>query len=177
MRRLILGLFVTLGFLICLSGAYLGRSIPFSAQWPLYESLRTTAAIIFAVVGAWLAIIYPERLRFSVADEGKAEGNAKGMVLLLTPAIHSTIILAIVLLIGIIAPLVRQIPYAAKHTESFRALSFVVLSILTLWQICIVVLAIAPADKIISAADQEEGKQRLHATRNRLRQRVRDGSD
>lgn len=176
MRRIILGLFAIVGAIICVAGAYLGRTIPFAVQWPLYESLRTTAAIIFAVVGAWLAIIYPERLRFSVADKGKAEGNTRGMVLLLTPAIHSTIILAVVLLTGIVAPLIKQIPYAIKHVEGFRAFSFVILSILTLWQICIVVLAIAPADNIISAADKEEGRQRLHATRNRLRQTLKNDS-
>ncbi|WP_408913341.1 hypothetical protein ACJUA3_03255 [Citrobacter freundii] len=43
----------------------LGRNVAFALQWPLFEALRTTASIIFAVVGAWFAIIYPERLKKS----------------------------------------------------------------------------------------------------------------
>lgn len=42
---------------------YLGANIRFEEQWVLYEALRTTASIIFAVVGVWLAIVYPERLK------------------------------------------------------------------------------------------------------------------
>ena len=55
-----------------------GRKIPFVEQWPLYEALRTTAAIIFAVVGlgspssirtdfACLSIVRAKRLK-QVAD-------------------------------------------------------------------------------------------------------------
>lgn len=55
------------------TGYYFGKNVPFHEQWPLYEALRTTASIIFAVVGAWLAIIYPERLKFSLRGNGTAE--------------------------------------------------------------------------------------------------------
>lgn len=48
---------------VLIFSAYFGKNVPFSSQWPLYEALRTTASIIFAVVGAWFAIIYPERLK------------------------------------------------------------------------------------------------------------------
>lgn len=49
----------TLAVAAVLAGAWFGRKVPFAEQWPMYEGLRTTAAIIFGVIGAWLAIIYP----------------------------------------------------------------------------------------------------------------------
>lgn len=52
-----------------------GRNIRFSEQWPLFEALRNTAAIIFAVIGAWAAIIYPERLKIAFEENGKVEKN------------------------------------------------------------------------------------------------------
>ncbi|MCI5122880.1 MAG: hypothetical protein D3908_17170 [Candidatus Electrothrix sp. AUS4] len=39
-----------------------GSDIKISEQLPLYESLRNTSAIIFGVMGAWIAILYPNSL-------------------------------------------------------------------------------------------------------------------
>lgn len=59
-----------------------GENVSFAQQWPLFEALRNTASIIFAAVGAWLAIIYPERLKMSFG-RGKVDptnGNGPSMV-------------------------------------------------------------------------------------------------
>lgn len=64
-------LVIALVFIILAAG-YFGRHITFALQWPLFEALRTTASIIFAVVGAWFAIIYPERLKKSFHGSGEA---------------------------------------------------------------------------------------------------------
>jgi type VI protein secretion system component VasK len=146
---------------LCSAGYYYGRTIPFAQQWPLYEALRTTASIIFAVVGAWLAIIYPERLKLSFR-EGKKSGVANGNLgLLLTPAIHSTIILVLLLLIGICAPLLKSVPELRSHVELFRGISFVTLTILTLWQITIVVMTLFPAETIQAHVAKEAAKEEI----------------
>ena len=41
-------------------GFYAGREIGLADQWPYFEALRTTSSIIFGVMGALLAIVYPE---------------------------------------------------------------------------------------------------------------------
>ena len=40
-----------------------GNNVAFEKQWVLYEALRSTASIIFAVAGVWLASVYPYRLK------------------------------------------------------------------------------------------------------------------
>ena len=145
-------------FSICCVGVscYLGAQVPFHNQWPLYEALRATAAIIFAVIGAWLAIIYPEKLRVSFGVM-KAEANSglNGLSALFAPIVHSTLILSAVLLIGVVAPLLRPLAIVRDHLAFCRGVSYGVLVALTLWQLFTVLLTLVPADIAKSAADEK----------------------
>lgn len=145
---------------LVISAFLLGSHVPFSEQWPMYEALRTTAAIIFAVVGAWLAIVYPDRLRLSLGNGAAGSPAGKRFNSLFTPIAHSTIILCMVLVIGILVPMIRQLPALMSHTELLRSISFSVLTGLTLWQVWTVVLTLIPADELKSQADREA----VHAT-------------
>lgn len=135
----------------------LGRNIPFSEQWPLYEALRTTASIIFAVVGAWLAIIYPERLRMSFREKDDRQvGVNGGMSSLFTPIVHSTAILCIILMIGVLAPLLKRVDLLLPYVVLFRGLSYGALTALTLWQLFTVILSFVPADIVKTHTDHED---------------------
>lgn len=127
------------------AAGYFGRTIAFALQWPLFEALRTTASIIFAVVGAWFAIIYPERLKKSFRG-GDSGGGNEGIHRLFTPIVHSTAILAIVLLVGIIAPLLKQSDWIISHKSIFRGISYGLLVFLTLWQLLTVILSLTGPD-------------------------------
>ncbi|UGQ45109.1 hypothetical protein [Massilia endophytica] len=153
----------------CVAALLYGQNIPFANQWPLFEALRTTASIIFAVVGAWLAIIYPERLKLSFKKSGdRKSAGSDNVGLLLTPAVHSTIILVCLLLIGIAAPLIKQIPGILQHVVFLRGISFFLLTILTLWQVAIVVIAVFPAAFIKDAYDAERAIAHAESLRNSL---------
>ncbi|EAA5455488.1 hypothetical protein A7G53_00820 [Salmonella enterica] len=148
-------------FLIGLIGVgfWYGRYVPFAQQSPLFEALRTTASIIFAVVGAWMAIIYPERLRFTFKpDSSKTTSMPVNMGKLLHPAVNSTFILCIVLLVGVLAPLVKQIAFLLPYKEWLRGASFGLLMALTFWQIWTVILTLVPADMIKAKVDHENAK-------------------
>lgn len=138
-----------------------GRHVPFAEQWPLYEALRTTASIIFAVVGAWLAIIYPDRLKLSFQQTTtKASSTNGGMSRLFTPIVHSTTILCIILLLGIIAPLIKRVDLLQDHLAILRGCSYGVLTALTLWQLWTVILSFVPADIVKSHVDHEDRRHR-----------------
>lgn len=141
---MIIGIF-TYVLIILLLSIYYGKNVPFIEQWPLYEALRTTASIIFAVVGAWFAIIYPERLKKSFRG-GAISDSSNGVVRLFTPIVHSTVILASVLIIGVLAPLLKQIEFIKLHKEIFRALSYAILLILTSWQLLTVLYSLIGPD-------------------------------
>ncbi|WP_311515290.1 hypothetical protein [Oligella urethralis] len=154
-KKFLFFLIVCLILLISIAFCY-GRYIEFSTQWPLYEALRTTASIIFAVVGAWLAIIYPDRLRFAFRTESKnTDNSAMNMGKLLSPAIHSTFILCIVLIVGVAAPIFKQFNFFLMHKEIFRGLSYALLVGLTFWQLITIILTLVPADTIKTQSDKE----------------------
>jgi hypothetical protein len=133
-----------------------GQAVPMSEQWPLYEALRTTASIIFAVVGAWLAIIYPERLRLSFRGDSSTPSSAPVRLgKLLHPAIHSTAILCIVLVAGLFVPIFRHLPELLPYRDELRGVSYAFLVLLTLWQAWTVIMTLVPADMIKATSDAE----------------------
>lgn len=161
-RAVVLTIVCLSGLALCMAGFYFGRAIPFAQQWPLFEALRNTAAIIFAVVGAWLAIIYPERLKLSFGKSSGVAASSNGNVgLLLTPAVHSTIILVCLLLIGVVAPILKQVPGVMNYVDGFRGTSFFLLTSLTLWQVAIVIVTILPADLVKANYDNEQTTKKL----------------
>lgn len=142
------------------SGGYagwcLGGGIPFSEQWPLFESLRTTAAIIFAVVGAWFAIIYPERMKGIIKEPFVEKVKVgEGIDKLFSPIVHSTVILCAVLFIGVLAPIVKEIDFFLQHKVLMRKASYGILITLTFWQIWTVLVTLIPALLLKNASDQQ----------------------
>lgn len=141
--------------LACIAG-WLGSEIPFHKQWPLFEALRTTASIIFAVVGAWIAIVYPDRLRLSFSKDTQTKNNHNGLSQLFSPIVHSTTILCIILLIGITAPILQTINALDDYNKLLRGASYFTLVTLTLWQLWTVILTLIPADAIKTISERED---------------------
>lgn len=140
----------------------------------MYEALRTTASIIFAVIGAWMAIIYPERLKLSLRSNEPGKGDITGMGKLFTPVVNSTAILCVILLVGAASPLLKRLPLPFDiwrlHVDVtlFRGLSYALLVSLTLWQLWTVVLTLLPASKIKSFVDREDARRRVLAGMTKL---------
>lgn len=155
--KLVLATSLLLGFM---SGYFWGENIKFSEQWPLYEGLRTTASIIFAVVGAWLAIIYPEKLRapFRKKIDNVVNSDTR-FSSLFSPIANSTIILSCVLIIGIVSPIAKQIEWCMENQGLMRSISFGVLCSLTICQIWTVFITLVPADLLKNQSDIEIAKQ------------------
>ncbi len=125
----------------------LGMSIPIAAQWPLYEALRTTAAIIFGVMGAWLAILYPRSLE-KLIDRSTAQGESEHRKFskILTPLILSTVVLIVVLVFGITREIIKQLPFLFPYFDILRGMSFSLLVFLTLIQVWTLLLTLVPTE-------------------------------
>ena len=138
---------------------FFGQKVVFVEQWSLYEALRTTAAIIFGVMGAWIAIVYPNSLT-KIFDKNYDNKSAEIQKIkrLLFPLTVSTSILAIVLLLGLLAPIIRQIDFFAKHAEIVRGMSFSTLGILTLVQLWTLIVSLAPGESLLFELAQEDDK-------------------
>ncbi len=144
-------------------GFIYGQKVHFSEQWPLFEALRTTSSIIFAVVGAWLAIVYPERLRLSIRNEKTSTSlkSINNIGTLLSPAVNSTVVLCVVLLVGIIAPIMKHTFLVSLYLNECRGITYALLVGLTLWQTWTVILTLLPADLILSQTEHENTKKRV----------------
>ena len=165
MRTITVVLLFVLMTVSVFAGYQYGQNVPFTEQWPLYEALRATAAIIFAVVGAWLAIVYPERLRLTLTPQnGSTQTKQQNNIgILLSPAVNSTCVLCIILIVGIAAPLLKRTAIAHEYLLECRGISYSLLVGLTMWQVWTVILTLVPADLILSRANQENAKNEVLA--------------
>lgn len=151
-----------LAALLVAAGGYFGKDISFETQWVLYEALRTTASIVFAVAGAWIAIIYPERLKAPFQNQSvNADESIKHYKALFSPIVNSIFVLCAVLLIGILAPILKQIPLLIEYKNICRSASYVLVTTLTLCQVWTVFITLFPASILHHEANKDVQRARI----------------
>lgn len=144
-----IGVLIFFSFAIALFITTLAGSIPVSTQWPMFEALRTTAAVVTGVVGIWLGVLYPEEMRALIRREDKDNtgiGDIEFMSVLLNPLRNSLIILMSVVILGLVYLLVKQIAALYPFKEILRLISLTLLIGLTTLQVYTVLFAIVPID-------------------------------
>lgn len=150
-----------------------GGQIPFKDQLPIYDGLRNTSAIIFAVMGAWISILYPNKLSaaFSKAANPNKKAEIEDIKRLFKPMIYSTIILMIVICMSFIVPLAKQITFLLTYKETFRAISFTIITTLSIIQLWSLILTLLPGDSIKDDLDKQQARDelinRMRSPRNR----------
>jgi uncharacterized membrane protein YeaQ/YmgE (transglycosylase-associated protein family) len=144
-------------------GYCLGPIVPMSDQWPYFEALRTTSSIIFGVMGALLAIVYPEVVkqgfRATRIDDPASAGNLR---LVVDPLAHSALLLLAIVIIG---PIFGWVAKKYDAIEYARGVSFAALFMLTFWQVSILVLVLRPLDILRTHTERAAA---LQAVRKRL---------
>ena len=124
-----------------------GRDIFFSLQWPFFEALRTTASIVFAVMGAWVTILYPKALESVLKRTPHPNADHEQRIeALLLPVKLSTAVVLAVLVIGPLALYLKQVAWVGAHLEVFRVISFGLLVFLTLAEMAAVILTLWPIE-------------------------------
>ncbi|EKS73159.1 hypothetical protein BURK_001790 [Burkholderia sp. SJ98] len=146
-------------------GFWLGREIALSDQWPYFEALRTTSAIIFGVMGALLAIVYPEVVKQGFrSTHGADPGSASNLNLVVDPLAHSALLVLSVVLIG---PAFAWINKAFGAMPFVHGASFGILLMLTTWQSWILLLVLRPLDLLRThterASATSAARKRIHS--------------
>lgn len=163
----------TIFIVIVFLSVKLGDKIPFKDQLPIYDGLRNTSAIIFAVMGAWISILYPNKLStaFSKVDKSNKKTEIEDIKRLFKPMIYSTIILMIVICMSFIVPLAKQVSFLLAHREIFRAISFTIITTLSTIQLWSLILTLLPSDSIKDDLDNQQARNdlinRMRSPRNR----------
>lgn len=121
--------------------------ITFSNQWPLFESLRTTASIIFAILGGWIAVVYPNALKKVLTlTRAERDGETLKLANLMRAMFFATATLMIVVILGPMAPVLKQYSFIMQHSTFLRGATFSLLVYLSLMQIWTLLLSVAPAE-------------------------------
>jgi hypothetical protein len=130
----------------------IGYKINFSTQWPIFESLRSTSAIIFGVVGAWMALVYPRAVRFIArnrnSDNVTKMAEIEDAEVLLKPLIWSSVVLITLVLLGPISEILKHLNLPTQVNEIARSLSFILLVSLSIIQVLAVIQTLRPIQKI-----------------------------
>ncbi|GAW97954.1 MULTISPECIES: hypothetical protein [Colwellia] len=158
-------LFIIIVLLVIIVSLLLGGKIAFKEQMVIYDGLRNTSAIIFAVMGAWIALLYPQKLSqaFGKKPYKEKSDDIDQINRLFRPMIYSTSILSIVIGMAFIVPLAKQVEYLIQFKEIFRALSFAVIAFLTMLQFWSLVLTLVPGDSIKDDLDEDKERQKMLA--------------
>lgn len=151
---------------IALLGYHFGAPIPLKDQWPLFEALRTTTSIVFGVMGALLALVYPDAVKNALRGGPTVQETDGGLKRLITPCGHSALLL---ILLVFAAPVIawletfdfKELP---ADVTTFQQTAFSLFCVLSYWQIIILLMVLIPFDDLYMRVHQ--GIQRERMRRN-----------
>jgi hypothetical protein len=135
---------LVLGFALSVASFWPGMNVPVASQRALFDSLLTTAGIIFGVMGVWVALLYPQA-RDAVLKLGRAQTEEEKRVQrLIRPMLIATVVLGVVLAFGPVVEIVRAFSIAREYARELRGCSFALLISLTFLLFWSVFLTLLP---------------------------------
>lgn len=151
---------------IALLGYHFGSSIPLKDQWPLFEALRTTTSIVFGVMGALLALVYPDAVKNALRDGPSAQETDGGLKRLITPCGHSALLLILLVFLAPVLAWLGTFDFKEMPADvtTFQQSSFSLFCVLSYWQITILLMVLIPFDDLYMKVHQ--GIQRGRMRRN-----------
>jgi hypothetical protein len=138
---------------------FFGQNIPFTEQKEVLDSLKDIAAIVFGVMGAWIAIIYPEMLS-SVVQTRKVSENAS-LRRLLEPMIYSAVVVCVIVVIALAGPIIKQFDFILAHKVVLRGVLYSIICLLALVLLGTMVLALLPGEVLEDKLSRAGGRKRL----------------
>jgi len=135
---------------------WLGRSIPGEEQVKVLDSLLQISGIIFGVMGAWIAIIYPKALKnyFGKTLVEKLDTSIQIDSLMKTMKISSTIV--ILCLVGRFSfPIAKALICSDQVKTHLRSICYVMTGFMIYLQILTVFQALKPMSDIQDEVDKE----------------------
>lgn len=129
---------------------FFGKDVPYEDQSSIFDSLKDTAAIIFAILGAWIAIIYPKDLKaiFNLNDSSENEKTE-----IFEKLISSLIIVTFTLIVMIfsmpIMALIKNIEFFQQYKIYLRSGLLLYIYVLTWAQIYALLSTLIPNIKML----------------------------
>lgn len=137
-------------------GFFFGRGIDLADQWPFFEALRTTSAIVFGVMGALLAIVYPEIIKQGFRAQSETSLSKPANIhRIVDPLAQSAILLIALVLLG---PLFAWAKATLDGNHYIQGCSFALVCMLSAWQAWILWKVLMPLDVLRSHTDLASAK-------------------
>jgi len=141
-------------------GYYFGTPITLADQWSFFEALRTSTSIVFGVLGALLAIVYPEVIKRGL--RGQAINSPDNNLHRITdPLAHSALMLILLVALGPFVAWVKTLDVSQLNDLRANQISFSLLCVLSFWQIKILLMVLFPLDSLTSQSDDEIARNNL----------------
>jgi hypothetical protein len=145
---------IIVALLLVVLGYVSGTAVQLPDLWPYFEALRTTTSIVFGVMGAMLAIVYPEVLQSGLRGADTANTARVDMHRLVDPLAQSAILLVIlVALAPLFAWLKVYLVANPSMTSILQGSCFSLFCLLSYWQILILIFVLRPLDVLLGRTD------------------------
>lgn len=144
-------------------GYHFGAVVKLEDQWPYFEALRTTTSIVFGVMGALLAVVFPDVLKSGLGG-AVTTGGESNLRRVLLPCANSAILLIVLVVLGPAFAWIKATTLVGRAADVQQML-FCLFCILTYWQVIILQMVLLPMDILLSNTV-------LAAARARLRRAI-----
>jgi hypothetical protein len=162
LQAIVLILFI-LGLVFCLT---FGDGVKLERQLELFGALRDFSAVIFAVVGIWMALICPDAVKKVYANkDSDHQRQLRRLKFLIFPLVLSAICIFIAMSVEVFASALPSIQFFREHADLLKRTSYAGIFALCFLEIWSLLQALVPAifitDDIQKAVDQRKASDQI----------------
>jgi len=125
-----------------------GDLVSYDDQMKIFEALRNTSAVVFGVMGAWIAILCPGLLTDLFSNKSTLPNgvSAEKFNKLLSPLVYATFILIFATMATVVAPAVKNIPFFSENYTIVRRFCFAFIGVISIALSWSLLLTLLPTD-------------------------------
>ena len=163
--------FLRIGVIVAVAwlGYYFGAPIALKDQWPLFDALRNTTSIVFGIMGALIALVYPDAVKSALRGGQSAQTVDGGLGRLITPCGHSAMLLIVLVVLAPFIAWVSNFDPKKFPVEiiTSQQVSFSLFCVLSYWQVVILLMVLIPFDEMYTKVSQDIERARLRRAMHR----------
>ncbi len=135
-----------------------GGNVSLHSQLENIDRLQNISSVIFGVMGAWIALIYPESLNQILNWNNKLVlANVSAIKRILLPIKCATIVILYVLLFNWISPVLVQLEILKSHKEFALACNFFLVGSSCILLFVAILFSFAPIDHVEAQIFKKSG--------------------
>lgn len=136
---------ITIGFAL-ITFFQIGSFIPFADQKEILETLSTSSSIIFAILGIWLAILYPDNFTNIVKRENNQLKTDVIFQKLTLSLVLTTLILISIIFSNVLMYIFKNMSFLIGYRNILRSMFFTYLCSISLLQAYAILTTLLPSN-------------------------------